>query len=43
MRVSTTKGNVCVECKVGNPLYAGNNLCEDCWREMLREKVEEEK
>lgn len=30
----------CVECKVEEARYAGNNLCENCYKEFLKEKVE---
>jgi ribosomal protein L34E len=33
---------VCVECKERIARYGGSNLCEECYREMLKEKLENE-
>jgi ribosomal protein S14 len=32
----------CVECKEHDARYWGSNLCEDCFREILKEKLDEE-
>lgn len=33
----------CVECRIEDARYWGSNLCEKCFREILIEKMEEEK
>jgi ribosomal protein L34E len=36
------KQKVCVECKARPARYWGSNICEECYREMLKEKLENE-
>ena len=41
-RQAVEKLKQCIECKDKKAVYAGGLLCEECWREFLQEKIEED-
>jgi GTP cyclohydrolase FolE2 len=50
MGVDTMKNNsvklslkTCIECKAREARYWGSHFCEDCFRELLTEKLDEDK
>lgn len=42
MKLNSAK-HLCIECKDKIARYWGSHFCEDCFRELLKEKLNEEK